>query len=171
MSVPKGDRGESAAQFLDTAREIRIFTQDRAKRLPNREVPYEGRLLARASYDIFQKIVTANNIKVRTLGDAEERLRLFNVAEANLKALAAEIDVLADILRRAAAEEQARLKAENERREKEGQPQLRPKIKPLKGGTLLNWHQLIGDEIKLLEGVQKAELRKYREKFGPDAFK
>ena len=72
MSVPKGDRGESAAQFLDTAREIRIFTQDRAKRLPNREVPYEGRLLARASYDIFQKIVTANNIKVRTLGDAEE---------------------------------------------------------------------------------------------------
>lgn len=165
MSVPKGDRKESAAQFLDNALKLRIYTQDRAKRLPNRELPYEGKLLATASYTIFQEIVTANNIRVRTKDDAVKRLGYFNDAEARLKALAAEIDVAAELIRRAVNEEANRLKVENEKRRAAGQPELRPKVKPMRGETLRAWHQLINDEIRLLEGVQKSELKQYREKF------
>ncbi len=165
MSVSKGDRKESAAQFLETALQLRIYTQDRAKRLPNRELPYEGKLLATSSYTIFQEIVTGNNIRVRTKDDAVKRLGYFNDAEARLKALAAEIDVTAELIRRAVSEEANRLKVENEKRKAAGQPEVKPKIKPLKPETVRAWHQLINDEIKLLEGVQKAELKQYREKF------
>lgn len=163
MSVPKGERKESPAQFLETARELRIYTQDRAKRLPNREIPYEGKLLATASYTIFQEIVTGNNIRVRFKEDAIRRLGYFNDATAKLKALAAEIDVAAELLRRAASEETAQLAAENEKRAQAGLEPLKPKIKPLKGKTMEHWHGLIAYEIKLLDGVVKSEMKQFKE--------
>ena len=80
MSVIKSKRGESAVEFLHTARELRIFTIQKCVRFPARYGPYVAEPMVKTAVSIHENVERANRIYPSTREQADLRLDYLTVA-------------------------------------------------------------------------------------------
>lgn len=98
MSVIKSKRGESAVEFLHTARELRIFTIQKCVRFPARYGPYVAEPMVKTAVSIHENVERANRIYPSTREQADLRLDYLTVAKWSVESLVSQISVAGELL-------------------------------------------------------------------------
>lgn len=76
-NVPKGDRGESKAQFLDTATEIWEYIYALASKIPKKYFHYPGDTLRKLADEISIFVTKGNSRYPTTKSEAQKRREYF----------------------------------------------------------------------------------------------
>ena len=134
MSVHKQDRNESQLQFLDTARELEIFTLRNCAKFPKRYTFFITTEIVRLAQSVFNNVKSANS--VFPSGELEVQLRRDYLTKANcdLQCLISQLDVAKEMF---GAE--------------------------IKSGTWCNWMDLIEREAKLISAVKKKDKERLKQ--------
>lgn len=100
MSVHKQDRNESQLQFLDTARELEIFTLRNCVKFPKRYTFFITTEIVRLAQSVFNNVKSANS--VFPSGELEVQLRRDYLTKANcdLQCLISQLDVAKEMFGR-----------------------------------------------------------------------
>lgn len=91
------DRKESSAQFIDTARELEIFTIKKCIKFPKRYSRYISDTLVELSQEIYNDVTRANNIFIDSVEACDQRIKYLNRAENNLKCFGAQLTVAKEL--------------------------------------------------------------------------
>lgn len=91
MSVPKGDRGASDAEFLVESRKLKILTVQKCSKLPKRLNHGINDPLIWQANEIKRLIIKANSINPANKGEAADRQRGFKFAVAELYSMSSNI--------------------------------------------------------------------------------
>lgn len=126
MAVLKSNRNESQLQFLDTARDLEIFTLRNCVKFPKRYTFFITTEIVRLSQSVFNNVKAANSIFPS--GELEVQLRRDYLTKANcdLQCLISQLDVAKEMF----GEE-------------------------VKSNTWCSWMDLIEKEAKLISAVKK----------------
>lgn len=128
MAVLKQKRNESTVQFLDTARQLEIFTLKNCVKFPKRYTFFITTEIVRLAQSIYNCVKSANSIFPS--GELEVRLRkeFFIKANCDLQCLISQLDVAKEMF---GAE--------------------------VKATTWCMWMNLIETEAKLISAVKKKD--------------
>lgn len=134
MAVHKQDRNESQLQFLDTARELEIFTLRNCVKFPKRYTFFITTEIVRLAQSVFNNVKSANS--VFPSGELEVQLRRDYLTRANcdLQCLISQLDVAKEMF---GAE--------------------------IKSGMWCNWMDLIEREAKLISAVKKKDKERLKQ--------
>lgn len=97
MSVPKSERGESAIQFVATARTLWIHTVRKCASFPKRYTFYVGQPIAQQANRVYQWVVKADAIYPRNAHEYQIRRDCLIKANAELRSLVANIEAAAEM--------------------------------------------------------------------------
>lgn len=136
-SVLKSQRGASAVQFLDTARELEIYTIKQCAKFPKRYMFLITKDIVALASAVYNNVKAANSIYVVTADDARLRREYVTKANCNLQCLISQIDI---------AREFVRTTDEN---------------KPIKCTVWEQWATLITTEAKLLASLKESDKKRY----------
>lgn len=143
ISVPTGERGESPVQFVATADEIEIYTIQRCAKFPQEYREYILKDIAHLASAAASNVLAGNSIYpvkpkggdlTRYIEDVKRRRNYFKKALEYYKVLGNKVSKLYKI-------KKPTRKHRNQRKK---------------------WAQLIGSEIKLLQGVLESDQKRYR---------
>lgn len=137
MSVLKSQRGDSVVQFLDTARELEIYTIKQCAKFPKRYMFLITKDIVALANAVYNNVKAANSIYVITADDARLRREYVTKANCNLQCLISQIDI---------AREFVRTTDEN---------------KPIKCTVWEKWATLITTEAKLLASLKESDKKRY----------
>ena len=128
MAVLKSNRNESQLQFLDTARDLEIFTLRNCVKFPKRYTFFITTEIVRLSQSVFNNVKAANSIFPS--GELEVQLRRDYLTKANcdLQCLISQLDVAKEMF----GEE-------------------------VKSNTWCSWMDLIEKEATLISAVKKKD--------------
>lgn len=87
ISVLKNKRGESKVQFLETAREIHVFTIKQAVKFPNKYKYCIANDMVKTAFDAHMAVKEANSINPKTKSHARMREERFMIAYAKYQSL------------------------------------------------------------------------------------
>lgn len=134
MSVLKNNRNESQLQFLDTARDLEIFTLRNCVKFPKRYTFFITTEIVRLSQSVYNNVKAANSIFPS--GELEVQLRRDYLIKANcdLQCLISQLDVAKEMF----GEE-------------------------VKSNTWCSWMDLIEKEAKLISAVKKKDKERLKE--------
>lgn len=93
MSVLKSQRGESTVQFLDTARELEIYTIKTCAKFPKRYMFLITKDIVALASAVYNNAKAANSIYVTTADDARLRREYVTKANCTLQCLLSQIDI------------------------------------------------------------------------------
>lgn len=93
MSVIKNKRGLSGVQFLDTARELQIFTTRKCVKFPKRYTFFITSSIVQCAINIHSYVKKGNSIFPSNADDAKLRREQFTLAIAELQNLISQINV------------------------------------------------------------------------------
>ena len=105
MSVLKSQRGESAVQFLDTARELEIYTIKTCAKFPKRYMFLITKDIVALASAVYNNTKAANSIYVTTADDARLRREYITKANCNLQCLLSQIDIAHEFVKSTRSEE------------------------------------------------------------------
>lgn len=134
MSVIKSKRSTSSAQFLDTARDLHIYTLKTCtnqKRFPKKYTFFITQDIVKTASNIHTLVKKGNSIFPSCVRDVEMRREYFVQASAELQSLISQIGVAYETF-------------------------------PIRDKTMTTWLGKIHEEIKLLKSVIKADEERYK---------
>lgn len=137
MSVPKFRRSESQMQFLDTARELEIYTIQRCANFPKRYMFLITKELVDLSRAIYNNVKSANSVYPTNSEESQIRVNFLVQAICDLQCLASQLDIAKGIV------------------------EHNDKDKPIKPNVWEEWARMISLEIKLVVALKKSLQGKY----------
>lgn len=97
MSVLKSKRSESVIQFLDTARELEIYTLRYALKFPKRYTFFITNEIVRLAQSVYNETKSANSIYPTNAEEAQLRKNCFIRANCSLQCLISQLDIAKDL--------------------------------------------------------------------------
>jgi hypothetical protein len=139
MSVYKTKRGESAAQFIETARQLEVHTLTQCLKVPKRYTFYLSTEIMRLASEVYNNVKSANSIFPSTKHEAQMRRDKLTEANNSLQCLIGKLGLLGDVLRKNPSQ--------------------------FKGldNALEVWGNLITEEAKLISGVKKSDKARFKD--------
>lgn len=134
-------RTESSVQFLDTARELEIFTIKKCVRFPKRYARYFSDVLIKLSEEIYNDLCRANATYLDSLSAFEQREYYVKSAEKNLRCLGSQLAVAKEIFDHIE-------KTDCEPKEK---------IPVCSSSAWVIWNKYILDELRLLANLRRSD--------------
>lgn len=131
MSVPKTRRGESGAQFVDTARELEIFTLQQCMKFPKRITFFLSQPIVQLSQDVLNNVKAANSIFPGNAHEAQLRRDCLIAANNALQAMISQIDIAHGV------------------------------VGDVPDKVWLRWMELIASEAKLISAVKAADKKRF----------
>ena len=96
MSVVQSKRGESEAQFIETARKLEVFTLQTVTHFPKRYTFYLSQPIFQISQSIHGHVKHANSICPKTKHEAQTRRDEFIMAKAELYDMISQVGIARD---------------------------------------------------------------------------
>lgn len=140
MSVYKSRRGTSAVQYVETARQLQIFTISNCVKFPKRYTYLVVNKLASLAEDIDTHVRIAEAIMPTNLHEAQMRRDEFNLAFGLLNSLDDKLQLMYDIVKK--------------------NPNWKTEFKWLPN-AMLEWGNLIQKEKNLIVGVKKTDRKRF----------
>lgn len=141
--VLKSKRGESAVQFLDTARQLEEYTLDYCMKFPKRYTFFISLDLVKLSKDIYNNAKAVNSVYPQNPEEAQIRVNFVINAIVAAEQLASQLDIAMNRIHEFA------------KTDKDGNP------KPIKPKVWEEWARLVLSEIRLLKALKKSLQDKY----------
>lgn len=138
MSVLKSKRGESEVQFLDTARELEIYTIKQCACFPKRFMFFITKELVDLATRVYNNAKAANSIYVTTADDARLRRECIVKANCALQCLISQLDIAREFIR--ATDDNA----------------------PIKSKVWQTWIDLVTTEAKLLSALKNSDSERFK---------
>lgn len=147
MSVPAYRRNESAIQYLETARELEIYTIRYCSKFPKRFMFLITKHIVELSHSVYDNAKAENS--VYPLNKDEEKLRIGYLTRAicDLECLASQLEVAHDLITHFET----------------GTPQ-NSKTKAIQPKVWEEWSETMLKELRLLKSVRKSLHEKYKGK-------
>lgn len=145
MAVLASKRGESAVQFLDTAREIELYTLRYAVKFPKRYFFVLTKDILDLAKQGYNNVKSANSVYATNSEEAQIRVNYVIHAICNYQALISQLDVAMSLITHYSS------------KNKDGSE----KAIPSKVWEM--WARMISDELRLLSGLKKKLQNKYRD--------
>lgn len=146
MSVPAYRRNESAVQYLDTARELEIYTLRYCAKFPKRFMFLITKHIVEISQEIYDLAKSANSIYPLTKSDEELRLTCLTKAICAVEELASQLEIAHELITH----------LETGIGQKSNTQPIKPKIWE-------DWAALMTSELRLLKSVRKSLHSKYKD--------
>lgn len=97
MSVLKSKRGESSAQFLETARELELYTLRQCVKFPKRYTFFITNEIVRLSQEVLNGVKSANSIYPTNSIEAQLRRNCFIEAYCSLQDLISQLSIAKEL--------------------------------------------------------------------------
>ena len=140
MSVYKSKRGTSAVQYVETARQLQIYTISNCVKFPKRYTYLVVNKIASLAEDIDTHVRLAEAILPTNEHEFQTRRDLLNTAFGLLNSLDDKLQLMYDIVKK--------------------NPNWSTEFKWL-SNAMLEWGRLIQKEKTLIVGVKKADRRRF----------
>ena len=139
MSVYKSKRGESAVQFIETARKLQEHTLTQCLKVPKRYTFLLTQEIMHLATAVYNGVVSANSVFPMNQHEVQLRRDYLIAANASLQSLDRQLGLLAGVLYK---------NPEN-----------------FKGfeSAFTTWGDLINEEAKLISGVRRADRARYKD--------
>lgn len=132
MSVLKNKRAQSSVQFLETAKDLHIFTMRTCKKyIPKAYTFYISIPIVNIALNIHSCVKRGNSIFPSKLQDVMLRREQFVMAGAELQNLISQINIVYDMF-------------------------------PIADNTMIKWLDLVNQEIALIKNVIKKDEERYK---------
>lgn len=139
MSVLKSKRGESAMQFIETARELEIYTIKQCAKFPKRFMFLITKDLVDLAKSVYNNAKSANSIYPTTTNELQIRTTHIIKANCALQCLISQLDIAREFIKH----------TDND--------------KAIKSKIWQTWADLITNEIKLLASLRKSDKERYKD--------
>lgn len=136
MAVYKALRGESNMQFVETARQLAVYTRKYCLKMPKRYTFFGVQELCRLADAVYNEVKMANSIYPTNAHEAQLRRDHLTEANTTLQALVGQLGIMTELLK-----------------------QSPPKWL---NHALEEWSTLILDEARLISGVKKSDKERYK---------
>ena len=93
MSLLKSKRGESAIQFLETARELEAYTIRQCARFPKRFMFLITKDIVALSKAVYNNVKAANSVYATNAAEVQVRRNYLIVANCELQCLISQLDI------------------------------------------------------------------------------
>lgn len=132
MSVIRSQRSLSDMEFLNTARQLEIYTIRKCvNTIPKRYTFYLGENLAKAATAVYENVKKGNSVYPTNAHEVQIRRDFFIKAYVELQSLVSQIEVAYELLH-------------------------------FDTKVLEEWSTLIAQEINLVKGVMESDKKKYK---------
>ena len=138
MSVLKSKRGESTMQFLDTARELEVYTMRQCVRFPKRFMFIITAELVELSRRVYNGVKAANSVYPTNAQEAQIRINHLIDAYCALQCLSSQLDIASEFVMHT------------------------EKNKAIKESVWQGWISLIANEAKLISALVKSDRERYK---------
>lgn len=138
MSVLKSKRGESAMQFLETARELEVYTIRQCARFPKRFMFLITKDIVALSKSVYNNVKAANSVYPTNAAEVQVRRNYLIAANCELQCLISQLDI---------AREFVRSTADN---------------KPIQSGVWQKWIDLITSEARLISALKNKDKERFK---------
>ena len=138
MSVLKSQRGESAVQFLETARELEIYTIKQCAKFPKRFMFLITKDIVALAKAVYNNAKAANSVYPTNAAEVQMRRNYIITANCDLQCLISQLDIAREFVK-----------------ETDGN-------KPLKSTIWQTWADLITAEAKLLANLKASDAKRYK---------
>lgn len=98
MAVVKSRRGESPVQFLETARELEVYTLTQCARFPKAFMFLITQELAQLARGVLNDIKSANSIFPANAAEVQMRLDFWTAANCKLQCLVSQLDIARQLI-------------------------------------------------------------------------
>ena len=139
MSVLKSKRGESVIQFLETARELEVYTIKQCAKLPKRFMFLITKDLVDLAKSIFNNVKSANSVYPTNAAELQLRTNYIIKANCALQCLISQLDIAREFIKH----------TDND--------------KAIKSKIWQTWADLITNEIKMLSALRKNDKERYKD--------
>ena len=139
MSVLKSKRGKSAMQFLDTARELEVYTIRQCARFPKRFMFLITKDIVSLAKAIYNNVKAANSVYPTNTDEVQLRRNYLITANCELQCLLSQLDIARDFVRGT---------RDN---------------KPIQSGVWQKWADLITEEAKLISAVKNKDKERFKD--------
>lgn len=137
MSVLKSKRGESVVQFLDTARELEIYTIKQCAKFPKRYMFLITKDIVALASATYNDVKAANSIYPTNAAEVQMRRNYIIRANCNLQCLISQIDIAREFVRTTDGN------------------------KSIKSTVWQQWADLITTEARLLASLKESDKKRY----------
>jgi hypothetical protein len=139
MSVYKSKRTESAAQFVETARQLEIHTLAQCLKVPKRYTFFLSTEIMRLASEVYNHAKSANSIFPSNQHEVQMRRDKLTEANNSLQCLIGKLGLLADVLKK------------------------NPNSFKGLDNALEVWGNLISEEAKLIAGVKRSDKARFKD--------
>lgn len=133
MAVTEYKRQVSKVQFLETARELEIFTFKHCAKFPKRYSATLTNNIVNLSISILNELKSANSIYPTNQSEVQLRQDCFIRANCNLQALISQLDIARDLF-----------------------------MDTTSVNTWCEWMRLVDEEAKLISAIKKTDKERYK---------
>lgn len=97
MSVLKSDRSTSPVQFLESARQLEVYTLRMSTKLPKRYLYLHTVILTNLSHEIYNKCKMANSVFPTNAHEVQLRRDYFIQAYSSTQALSSQLEITCEM--------------------------------------------------------------------------
>lgn len=137
MSVLMSKRSVSAVQFVDTARDLEIYTLRHIVRFPKRYMFFITTEIARLAQSVYNNVKSANSVFPTNASEAQLRRDYLIKANCELQCLISQLDIAKNLITHMTNN------------------------KPIDAKVWQQWLDLIEQEAKLIAAVKKSDKERY----------
>lgn len=139
MSVIKSRRNESVIQFLETARELEIYTIKQCAKFPKRFMFLITKDIIDLAKSIFNNVKSANSVYPTNAAELQLRTNFIINANCGLQCLISQLDIAREFIKH----------TDND--------------KTIKSKIWQTWADLITSEVKMLSSLRKNDKERYKD--------
>lgn len=139
MSVIKSRRNESVIQFLETARELEIYTIKQCAKFPKRFMFLITKDIVDLAKSIFNNVKSANSVYPTNTAELQLRTNFIINANCGLQCLISQLDIAREFIKH----------TDNN--------------KAIKSKIWQTWADLITSEVKMLSSLRKNDKERYKD--------
>lgn len=139
MSVLKSKRDESVVQFLDTARELEIYTIRQCAKFPKRFMFLITKDIVELSRKVYNNVKAANSVYPTNAAEVQVRKNYIIAANCALQCLISQLDIAREFIRST------------------------DDNKPIRSTVWQTWIDLVTTEVKLLAALKNKDKERYKD--------
>lgn len=139
MSVLKSKRGESAMQFLETARELEIYTIKQCAKFPKRFMFLITKDIVALAKAVYNNVKAANSIYPSNGHEVQTRRDYIITANCHLQCLISQLDIAREFITTTDGN------------------------KPIQSKVWQTWLDLITEEARLLASLKNSDAKRYKD--------
>lgn len=137
MSVLSSKRSVSAVQYVDTARELEIYTLRQCVRFPKRYTFFITTEIVRLAQNVYNNVKSANSVFPTNASEAQRRRDYLIMANCDLQCLISQLDIAKNLITQTANN------------------------KAIEASVWQKWLDIIEQEAKLIAAVKKSDKERY----------